>query len=152
MKQVKDFMKKKLISVYPEEPLTTVWKLIFSKGIHSLPVVDKSGKIKGIIAEEDLLARVYPQYSEIISDLDSFKIKSLEKDVKNIKKLKAKDVMNKIVFSTSPESSIFKALSRMLMLQVRQLPVIDDKNKIVGLISKGDIFDHIFRDYLLNNH
>ncbi len=148
MKQVKHYMKRKVIGVFPETPLQEVWGLIFKKGVHGLPVMDKESRLLGIISEEDLLAKIYPEYSELLEDLNHFNLSSLEKDVVKLKKLKAKDVMNRIVFTTDPEASIFKALSRMLMLQVRQLPVLDNKKRVIGIISKGDIFDQILRDYL----
>ncbi len=70
--------------------------------------------------------------------------------LKKLKKLKAKHVMNKIVFTTNKEKNIFAALSKMFMLQVRQLPVIDEKKKVIGIIFRGDIFDFLLRNYLLN--
>jgi CBS domain-containing protein len=37
------------------------------------------------------------------------------------------------------------------MLHIRQLPVVNNKRQIVGMISKGDLFDYIFREYLLSS-
>ena len=143
-------MHKRVLTIKPSDNLESIWSLIFKKGIHALPVVDNKNKLLGIISEEDLLSKIYPEYSEIITDLNHYDLASLEGQVKKLKKLVAKDVMNKTVFTTEPDASIFLALSRMLMLQVRQLPVIDEKRTVVGLISKGDLFDYIFRRYLLS--
>lgn len=151
MKAVKEFMKKKVLSVLPTTSLEDIWSLIFKKGIHALPVVDKQNKLLGIIAEEDLLTKIYPNYSEIIADINHFDLSSLESQVKRMRKLTAKDVMNKTVFTTEDHVSIFLALSRMLMLQVRQLPVVDKKRQVIGMITKGDLFDYIFRRYLLSS-
>ena len=148
MKAVKNFMKKKVLSVNPESSLEEIWSLIFKKGIHALPVVDKKQKLLGIISEEDLLTQIYPEYSEIIADINHFDVSSLENQLKKMSKLTAKNVMNKTVFTTDGDVSIFLALSRMLMLQVRQLPVVDKNRQVIGMISKGDLFDYIFRRYL----
>lgn len=150
MKTVKDFMRKKVITVAPQTELETIWSLIFKKGIHALPVVDSKNKLLGIISEEDLLSKIYPEYSEIVSDLNHFDLANLEGQVKKLKKYTAFNVMNKTVFTTEPEASIFLALSRMLMLQVRQLPVLNKNRIVIGMISKGDLFDYIFRHYLLS--
>ena len=151
MKIVKSFMKKKVLSVSPDTSLEEIWSLIFKKGIHALPVVDKKQILVGIISEEDLLSQIYPEYSEIIADINHFDVSSLENQFKKLRKLKAKNVMNKTVFTTEEEASIFLALSRMLMLQVRQLPVVNKKRQVIGLISKGDLFDYIFSRYLLSS-
>jgi len=148
MKQVKHLMKYKVVTVVPTTAVEEVWSLIFKKGVHGLPVVNKKEQLIGIITEEDLLTRIYPEYSELITDINELNLKALEGSLKHLRKLKAKDVMSKTVFTTKKDASIFQALSRMLMLEVRQLPVIDEKKNIVGMISKGDLFDYIFQDYL----
>ena len=151
MKYVKAFMKRKVITVSPETPLEEIWSLIFKKGIHALPVVDKKNKLLGIISEEDLLSKIYPEYGEIMSNMNNFDLSSLETEVKKLRKFTAKNVMNQTVFTCEPEVSIFLALSRMLMLQVRQLPVVDKKRTVIGMITKGDLFDYIFKRYLLSS-
>ena len=144
-------MKRKVITVSPETPLEEIWSLIFKKGIHALPVVDKKNKLLGIISEEDLLSKIYPEYGEIMSNMNNFDLSSLEVEVKKLRKFTAKNVMNQTVFTCEPEVSIFLALSRMLMLQVRQLPVVDKKRTVIGMITKGDLFDYIFKRYLLSS-
>ena len=148
MKIVKNFMHKKVLTVNLDTSLSDIWSLIFKKGIHALPVVDKKNKLLGIISEEDLLSKIYPEYTEIIADINHFDLSSLEGQVKKLKKFTAKDVLSKTVFTTKEEASIFLALSRMLMLQIRQLPVIGKDRTVIGMISKGDLFDYIFRHYL----
>jgi acetoin utilization protein AcuB len=149
MKTVKKHMKRNPVVILAETPLAEVWSLIFKKGIHALPVVDKGKKLAGIISEEDLLYLIYPKYTEMMMDINNFNLAALENQVKKLQKYRAKDVMNKMVFTTEPQASIFLALSRMLMLQVRQLPVIDEKNRVIGMITKGDLFDYIFHRYLI---
>jgi CBS domain-containing protein len=151
MKTVKAFMKRKIISVSPKTSLEEVWSLIFKKGIHALPVVDKQDKLLGIITEEDLLLKIYPKYTEIIADVNHFDLSNLENQARKLRKLTAQSVLQKMVFTTSPDDGVFSALSRMLMLHIRQLPVVNNKRQIVGMISKGDLFDYIFREYLLSS-
>lgn len=147
MKKVSEFMRKKVLTVTPATPIEEIWSLIFKKGIHALPVVDVKNKLLGIISEEDLLSKVYPEYSEIIGDLNNLDLDSVEGQVKKLKRFTAKELMSTTVFTTESEESIFLALSRMLMLQVRQLPVIDHHRVVIGMISKGDLFDYIFKYY-----
>lgn len=150
MKLVRDYMKRRVVGVSPDTPVTEVWSLIFKKGIHGLPVINKAKKLVGIISDEDLLTKVYPNYSELFLDINNLNLGTLESTVHKLKKMKAKDVMGKIVFTTDKEASIFLVLSRMIMLQVRQMPVIEKDKTVIGMISKGDIFDQIFKDYLRN--
>ena len=65
-----------------------------------------------------------------------------------VAKLLAKDVMCPRVIFTRVESPAMRALSRMLVRNVHQLPVLDNNDRIVGMITKGDIFDALFRRHL----
>jgi CBS domain-containing protein len=149
MKKVSEFMRKKVLTVSLNTPIEDIWSLIFKKGIHALPVVDGKSKLLGIISEEDLLSKVYPEYSEIMNEINNFDLNSVEGEVKKLKRFTAKEVMSTTVFSTAPDVSIFLALSRMLMLQVRQLPVVNSRGIVIGMISKGDLFDYIFKHYFI---
>jgi len=50
--QVKDIMIKKITYVSPEDNIMEVADIIFKKGFHGLPVVEKN-KVVGIITEDD---------------------------------------------------------------------------------------------------
>jgi CBS domain-containing protein len=145
-RKVHQIMSKQVISVEPDTKVTQIWKLIFAKHIHGLPVVDKSDKLLGIISEEDILKKLYPEYSDAIEDFSSGSLPDdIEEKLEKLKGLKASDIMSKRVIYTRHDTLIMRALSRMIVRQVRQLPVLDDDNKLVGMISKGDIFDNIFK-------
>ncbi len=53
--------------------------------------------------------------------------------------LKAKDVMTKEVITVKPETTI-EELARLLMKQqISGAPVVDDKGKIVGIVTENDL-------------
>lgn len=148
--KVKDIMSKDVISVSERASFSKVWEIIFKRGIHGLPVC-KGGKMVGIIAEEDLLAKLYPSYEDYVSDfINASKFEEMEEKLGELTKLQAKDIMNRKVFLTYPEKPIMGALSKMILRRVRQLPVVEpgSGNKLVGMVTKGDIFDALFNKYL----
>jgi CBS domain-containing protein len=49
------------------------------------------------------------------------------------------DVMTRQVFTCRPEDDVEKALELMERHQVRRIPVVDQQNRIVGIITQGDI-------------
>lgn len=141
---VYQLMNKKLIVTPPDVLLPKIWTIIFEKHIHSLPVVDKNHKLLGIIAEEDLLKKLFPDYSTLTEfPLDNDE--EINDRLLKLKKLTAAEIMNKRVLFTRSESHIMRALSRMIIRKVRQLPVLDENNRIIGMITKGDIFDWLFK-------
>lgn len=145
---VSHLMNSKILTVSPKTPLPEVWKIIFEKHIHGLPVIDKKNKLVGIISPEDILTKLFPGYEDLF-DIDAAFVEDedgvIKDKLKNLEKLTAEDVMNKRVLYTNPNTSLMRALSRMIVRKVRQLPVIDEDDKLIGIISKTDIFKGLFK-------
>jgi CBS domain-containing protein len=144
--KVGQIMSKQVYTASPDTKIPAVWQIIFKKRVHGVPVVDKSSKLLGIISEEDILSKLYPDFDETVEDMTSgFVPDDFEEKLTKIKNLTAKDIMSRRVIYTRTDTLIMRALSRMIVRKVRQLPVLNDDDKVVGVISKGDIFDNIFR-------
>lgn len=143
---VSKFMTRKVITATPETSLLQVCELIFKKNVHSLPIVDKDEKLVGIISKEDLLTKLYPTYGEIIPDFSMGEdFEDLKGKFEKLKNWNVEKIMNRRVIYTRPESNVMRALSRMIVRNVRQLPVLDDDERVMGMISKGDIFKGMFK-------
>lgn len=114
-----------------------------------MPVIDSGNKLIGIIAEEDLLKPLYPDYAHLVeSFVSSRDFEDMEDKVEDLTSLTARDLMNKHVIFTREETPILRALSRMIVRNVRQLPVVTEDLTLIGVVSKGDIFDHLFTKHL----
>ena len=142
---VANFMSRQVVTVTPKTPLHEVWKIIFKKHIHGLPVVDERRKLLGIIAEEDLLAKLFPEYDDLEATLGKLNDdEQIKEKLGKLKKLTAEKIMSKRIVFTRPDTEVMRALSRMIVRKVRQLPVVDDDDRLVGMISKSDIFRKLF--------
>lgn len=146
---VSDVMSTSLITVGLTTTFTDLWKSIFTNKVNAVLVVDKQKKLSGIVTREDLLSRLYPDYSELFaSDNDIPDFEGMERKVSELSGLKARDVMCKRVIYTSRETPVMRALSRMIVRRVDQLPVLSDTGVIVGMITKGDIFYSVFKNHV----
>lgn len=139
--KVRDVMSKKVVTTTADVSIKEVSRIVFSKKIQAVPVVDGRGKLLGIVAESDILAKLYPSQREFVEDFTSASdFEGMEDKLRQVFKLKAKDIMNKSVICTYPESPLLKAASKMMVKRVGRLPVIDkETNKLLGIISKGDV-------------
>jgi CBS domain-containing protein len=52
--------------------------------------------------------------------------------------MKAKDVMTRHVISVAPDASILEALRLMLGNEISGLPVVDQNDKLLGIVTEGD--------------
>lgn len=147
--KVADVMSKKAETVSPKTALRKLWELIFKKHVHAVPVVDSKNKLLGIVAEEDLLKKLYPDYEDFIEDfVNARDFEQMEDNIHDLVGLTAEKLMSKAVIFTREETPILRALSRMIVRGVHQLPVLSQEGVVVGIISKSDIFDSLFAKHL----
>lgn len=142
-------MSKRLYTVSATTLFRQLWSIIFQRHINALPVVDSQKKLLGIITKEDILKLLYPDYEDLIEDF--FSVTDFEKMEDRIHELgatKAKDVMCKRVIFIREDTPIMRALSRMITRSVNQLPVLSQSDRVVGMVTKGDIFNALFKKHL----
>ena len=104
-------------------------RLMQQNQIKNLPVVDKKGKLVGIVAHSDML-RAEPSH---VTTLSVYEIASL------LEKVTMDKIMSRPVFAVDEKCSITNAASFMLANNFKCLPVVRDE-KLVGIITDTDIF------------
>lgn len=111
-------------------PVTEAFDQMKKERIRRMPVVDKNGKLIGIVSDKDLL-RVSPSPATTLS---AYEIPYL------LSKVKVGDVMAKQVISIGEDTPIEDAARIMVDNKIGGLPVINDQNAVVGIITETDIF------------
>lgn len=130
--KVKERMKEKVITVDLDSSLTEAFYLLKENNIRRLPVMNK-GKVIGIITISDLnKAAPSTATSLSIHEINYLLIKTKIKDILP-KKQK--------VISIGPDNYIETAAKLMRRNTISSLPVIDEKGKLVGIVTETDIFD-----------
>ena len=115
-------MKRNLVVFSPNDSIFEVMKKFVKHKISGGPVLNKNGKIVGVISEADCMKE--------ISDSRYFNMPILDKRVKNF--------MQKNVDTINSSTSIFDAASRFYNSSRRRFPVTENQ-KLVGQISRKDI-------------
>jgi acetoin utilization protein AcuB len=126
---VQDRMSKRPLTVSVDESLSGAHKYMEDQKIRHLPVLDKTGKMVGLVTEDDLL-KAEPSEATLLS---VWEIHSL------LTKVKVKDVMVKKVITTTGDTPIEEAAHLLLDHKIGCLPVVED-GKLVGIITESDLF------------
>jgi len=122
-------MTRRPITVGQDEPITEALSVIRMEKVRHLPVLDKNGKLVGIVSEKDLL---YASPSPATS-LSIYEVHYL------LSKVKVKDVMTKQVI-TAQEATPLEEVARMMAdNKIGCVPVVRDAD-LVGIITETDIF------------
>lgn len=145
---VAEIMSKVMVTSTRDTPFKDIWRKIFVKRVHSIPVLDSRNKLVGLLTREDLLKSLYPKYQDVMENLETASdFEAMESRMDDMLELKAKDLMSKKIIFTRDSTLIMRALSRMIVRNLAQLPVLNDKNELVGIITKGDIFYSLFKNH-----
>lgn len=143
--QVKDIMGCSVRSVKVDTPLTEVVSFMCLYRYSGLPVVDDENKLLGIIAEKDVLARMFPSLEDLMGGgMASIDMDEMMGRYKEVVRLKVSDLMTDGAISTTPDTHILRAASVMARYKFRRIPVTDG-GQLVGMISMGDVHKAIFK-------
>lgn len=126
---VKDRMTKHPLVVGEKDSVPETHQYMQAQNVRHLPVVDATGKLVGLVAEEDLL-KAEPS---VATTLSVWEIHSL------LDKLKIREVMVRNVHTTTEDTPIEEAAHLMLEHKIGCLPVLRD-GELVGIITESDIF------------
>lgn len=133
---VKDWMTSEVVTITPDTTLPEAHRLMADKHIRRLPVVE-NGHLVGIVTRGDV-REAEP------SDATSLSIWELNY---LLAKLKVSSVMTKNPISTSPETTIAEAAQVMLEHKISGLPAVDNRGKVVGIITESDIFRLVVKEW-----
>lgn len=150
MKLVKDYMKRKVITVKPTDSIFKVAETLSKHHISGTPVVRK-GKVLGVITESDIIKfmklDLSKTHTELIAEPHALSIVILalikdhlgvKKHLEKMSKIQVKDFMTRDVISVKPDENILDAANLLEENHIDRLPVIN-KGRLVGIISRCDL-------------
>lgn len=142
-KLVSEVMTQDIVTLNPDMTVRHAWTQMLKNKIKATPVVDGSGKVIGILTDEDLLERAGIQHRlSIAVRLNTEEINQELKSLEN-SPLQVKDVMTFPVVTACENESLGMATSRMVKSGLKRLPVVNEEGKLVGVLSRLDILRQV---------
>ena len=118
--KVKDCMCGEVCCVKPETKVYEIAKLMNDNHIGCVPVCDQNNCIVGMITDRDIILRSI----------------ACDKDVKNTP---ASEIMTCNVCTCKENDEVSNAESKMSENQIRRIPVCDQYNHVIGILTMGDL-------------
>lgn len=120
---VKDCMSTNVCFCTTNSSVKDVAKLMCDNHVGCVPVCNDDNCVVGVITDRDVILRSI----------------ACDKDVCNTK---VSDIMTCNPCCCTPDTKLGEATKMMSDLQIRRIPVCDNNNKIVGMLSLGDLAHH----------
>jgi CBS domain-containing protein len=130
---VQEWMSTDVITISPDTSLPEAHQIMTTEEIRRLPVVDKDGKLVGIITIGDIR-------SAEPSSATSLSVWEMNYLLTN---LKIEKIMTRNPRTIRVDATIGEAARTMLEYRVSGLPVVDDDHQVVGIITESDIFSMV---------
>jgi CBS domain-containing protein len=118
--KVAELMTSVVQSCTPETNLAAAAMEMWDGDCGALPIVDDGGRVLGMITDRDICIAAATNHKHIAS-------------------IKVGEVRTGEVQSCTPETSVRDALTIFEQARVRRLPVVDEDNKLQGILSLSDI-------------
>jgi len=127
-KVVSEIMSTDIITCSPEDEVDNIWRLMRERSLTGLPVV-KRGKVVGMVTQKNLLDSgvIFPVFE---AKRGRFKASS-----------KISSVMKTLVISLKPTATIKEAAELMLEKNIGRVPIVDEKNRIIGVVDREDVVE-----------
>jgi len=147
-----DIMQTDVITVYRDEPLLNVHRLLGEKDISGVPVVDDDGEVVGVISSRDLLRAINQEHDAAQEDRhyytgsSSFDDREWLTDVEEFEDRLSRRIVSEVmttnVISVSPEASVAEVVDLLVKHRIHRVLVLDpeeDEGPLVGLITLFDL-------------
>ena len=115
-----EIMTKDVKAVTSNDPLETIARVMKDENCGIVPVVDESRKLVGVVTDRDVVIRTLAEG-------------------RGFGQVKVADVMTDDVEAVTADESLHDVIELMGRKQVRRVPVVDRRDRLVGIISMADV-------------
>ena len=127
---IKDHMTTNPFTINPETSVSKALDIMGLHKFHRLPVVDHDGKLVGLLTE----GVISESSGKDITSLSIYELNYL------LSRTTAYEIMIRDIVSIKPDVFLEEGAKLMADNEVGVLPVVDDNNKVIGIITDKDVF------------
>src|SRR5947209_6270888 len=120
-------MTKNVKTVGPEASVREVAELMAREDVGVVPIVHADGRLYGLVTDRDIVVRGLAGGNMI-------------------DQLRAQDLATREIEVASVQDSLSEVIHLMGRQQVRRVPVVDDRDHLVGIVSLGDVANRADQD------
>jgi CBS domain-containing protein len=117
--KVRDVMTERPRSVTPDTPVNQVAELMETEDVGAIPLVEGE-RLIGMVTDRDIVVRAVARG-------------------KDPRGMPAREVSSQDLITVEPDTNLSDALQLMARYQVRRLPVVDEDDRLVGVVSQADV-------------
>jgi CBS-domain-containing membrane protein len=132
---VNDVMTRGVVSAYRGACFKDIVQVMIKRGITAMPVIDEGHRVVGVVSQSDLLAKQAHKNGGKRRRFGRRRDRSWAK----AQALTAEDLMTTPAITVRPEATIVEAARSLEAHRIKRMPVTDDEDRLVGIVSRRDL-------------
>jgi CBS domain-containing protein len=142
--KVKDIMTSKVIALTQDMSIVDAAKILMDNHFNGAPVLDKEGKLVGILSRTDLISQQkklpLPSYFVVLDGIiPLMSSKHIEKEMAKITATNVEHAMSTKPITVTPDTDVEVVASLMVDKKIHTIPVIDSNGILAGILGKEDV-------------
>ena len=147
-KPVRRIMTIQVISLTPQDDLAEAINLMQDNKFRHIPIIDEQGKLQGIISDRDVLRHLHYAGKRPMARQKKFRDHLFRVNPQFVNlKLPLERIMTQKVTHISPDSCTYSAAETLRKSKVSCLPVADDQNILLGIVTMTDLMSALLAVY-----
>jgi CBS domain-containing protein len=118
-----DVMTRSVITVHPDDSIQHAARMMSDCDCGAVPVVDWQGRMMGMITDRDITVRMVANRADLSH-------------------ARVSDCMTNQSFACHVSDSLDSCMRSMSNHKIRRMPIVDDRNRVVGIVSQADLAQH----------
>lgn len=128
---VQDVMTPDPVTVRTDSSVKEALTLLARYDVTSLPVVDADGRIRGVVSEADLIRESVARDTRVQE--------MIRKDPEVTRPRTVQEVFTPHAVTVRVRDDLAEAVDVMTSTMVKSLPVVDNDDRVVGIVSRSDV-------------
>lgn len=149
--KIKDFMIKKPIVLQADDTVKDLLQTMVTNRIGGVPIVDEGNHLMGVVTDGDALRHLNPKlltgYGFMI-DVFAYLREELDESLTYKSETVLKDIMKTKVYAVTENADLEEALRLLSEHSFKKIPVVNEFNEVVGIISRGDVIKKLSEQML----
>lgn len=142
-RRVREVMTQDVVTVDEHAPFKDVATLITERRVSAVPVLDREGRVLGIVSEADLLLK--EEFPEGSASRRLFQGRRQRIDRAKAAGDTAAELMTAPAVTVGPDASVAEAARLLYRHGIKRLPVVDPAGPLLGIVSRADLLKVFLR-------
>jgi CBS-domain-containing membrane protein len=137
--KARDVMSAPVHPVTLEMDLVETATLLSEKGISGAPVVDRDGRIVGVVSEKDFLAKMGAGRSGSFMQMVAHCLKNKGCVATSLQNRSVETIMTTPAVTATAGTSIAEIAALLMEKKINRLPITDDDRRVIGIVTRTDL-------------